>query len=64
MVIDNFARLDLVSTMGTSWRAVSDQVMGGISTASVTRNIIDGIPCLHLTGEVCLENNGGFRQRQ
>jgi hypothetical protein len=60
MVIDNFARLDLVSTMGTSWRAISDQVMGGVSTASVTRNIIDDRPCLHLKGEVCLENNGGF----
>ncbi len=62
MLIDDFADEDLVSKLGTRWRGVSDQVMGGISQASVARDAIDGRPCLRLTGDVRLENNGGFIQ--
>ena len=62
MLIDDFANNDLVSNLGTRWRGVSDQVMGGVSEAAVTREIIEGRPCLHLTGDVRLENNGGFIQ--
>ena len=62
MLIDDFAHNDLVSNLGTRWRGVSDQVMGGISEAAVTRDIIEDRPCLHLTGDVRLENNGGFIQ--
>ena len=62
MLIDDFARPDLISTLGTRWRGVSDRVMGGISEASVTRDRIDGRTCLRLTGEVRLENDGGFIQ--
>jgi hypothetical protein len=62
MLIDDFANSDLVSKLGTRWRGVSDQVMGGLSEAAVTHDIIDGRPCLHLTGDVQLENNGGFVQ--
>jgi hypothetical protein len=36
--------------------------MGGISEASVSHGMIDGRPCLRLTGDVRLENNGGFIQ--
>ncbi len=62
MIIDDFARTDLVSRLGTRWRGVSDQVMGGISQESVTLDKIDGRRCLRLTGEVRLENDGGFIQ--
>jgi hypothetical protein len=62
MLIDNFTNSDLVSNLGTRWRGVSDQVMGGISEASVTHDIIDDLPCLRLRGDVRLENNGGFIQ--
>ena len=62
MLIDNFTNNDQVSNLGTRWRGVSDQVMGGISEAAVTRDLIDGQPCLRLTGNVRLENNGGFIQ--
>lgn len=62
MVIDDFSNDQLISPQGTRWRAVSDQVMGGISRASVSRVEIDGRNCLHLSGEVRLENNGGFIQ--
>jgi len=62
MIIDGFTDPDLLSNLGTRWRAVSDEVMGGISRAAVTRDTIDGRPCLRLRGDVRLENNGGFIQ--
>ena len=62
MLIDDFAAQDLLSPLGTAWRPVTDQVMGGISEARVTRSLIEGRPCLRLTGAVRLENNGGFIQ--
>jgi hypothetical protein len=62
MVIDDFSNPDLVSKLGTRWRGVSDKVMGGISEASVAHDVIDGRSCLRLTGDVRLENDGGFIQ--
>jgi len=62
MLIDDFNDEGLVSRLGTRWRGVSDQVMGGISEASVSHGVIDGRPCLRLTGDVRLENDGGFIQ--
>jgi hypothetical protein len=62
VLIDDFDSRDLISKLGTRWRAVSDRVMGGISEASIARDTIDGRQCLRLTGDVCLENNGGFLQ--
>lgn len=62
MVIDDFTRDGLVSALGTRWRGVSDQVMGGISEAGLQRALVDGRPALRLTGDVRLENNGGFIQ--
>ena len=62
MLIDNFKRDDLVSALGTTWRGVSDQVMGGISEAGLQRSLVDGRPALRLTGDVRLEHNGGFIQ--
>ena len=62
MLIDDFASPDLVSKLGTRWRGVSDRVMGGISEASVARELVDDRACLRLTGDVRLENEGGFIQ--
>ena len=62
MLIDDFSRPDLVSPLGSRWRGVSDQVMGGISQAVLIRDVVDGVACLRLTGDVRLENNGGFIQ--
>ena len=62
MLIDNFIDEGLVSDLGTRWRGVSDQVMGGISKASVSRAVLDRRPCLRLAGDVRLENAGGFIQ--
>jgi hypothetical protein len=60
MLIDDFTDEGLVSKLGTRWRGVSDRVMGGVSEASVSHVVIDGRPSLRLTGDVRLENNGGF----
>ena len=60
MLIDDFSGQDLTSKLGTQWRGVSDKVMGGISEASVAQGVIDDRPCLFLTGDVRLDNDGGF----
>ena len=62
MVIDDFTDDGLVSELGTRWRGVSDQVIGGISKAKVSHSVIDGSPSLCMTGDVRLENDGGFIQ--
>jgi hypothetical protein len=62
LVVDDFSRDDLISALGTPWRGFSDQVMGGISEETIALATIDGRRALRLTGEVRLENNGGFIQ--
>ena len=62
MVIDDGSREDLVSALGTRWRAVDDRVMGGVSEARLRREMVDGRRCLHLSSEVRLDNSGGFVQ--
>lgn len=61
-VIDDFSDPRLVSSLGTKWRGVSDQVMGGLSEAVISRKQVGGRDSLHLTGDVRTENNGGFIQ--
>jgi hypothetical protein len=36
--------------------------MGGVSSGKLTPDIIEQQPCLHMQGEVRLDNNGGFVQ--
>ena len=62
MLIDNFTDKGLVSKLDTQWRGVSDQVMGGVSETTLTHGVIDGRPSLRMTGDVRLENDGGFIQ--
>ncbi len=62
LILDDFCRDDLISTLGTPWQGFSDQVMGGISRETLALTEIDGRRCLRLTGDVRLENNGGFIQ--
>lgn len=62
MLIDDFADPSLTSKLGTTWKGVSDQVMGGVSEAAIRHETGDGENCLRLTGDVRLENNGGFVQ--
>ncbi len=44
------------------WRCVSDQVMGGASVGTLRQERVAGRVALRLTGEVSLENDGGFLQ--
>jgi hypothetical protein len=63
LILDDFARDDdPVSASGTPWRGFSDRVMGGLSQETIVLVTIDGRRCLRLTGDVRLENNGGFIQ--
>lgn len=47
---------------GARWEAVTDAVMGGISSATLSTETIDGLMALRLRGRVRLEHNGGFVQ--
>jgi hypothetical protein len=62
MLIDDFTNDGLHSKLGTRWRGVSDQVMGGVYQAFISQSVIDGRASLRMTGDVCLENDGGFIQ--
>ena len=62
MLIDDLSREELVSALRTSWRAVSDRVMGGVSRAELRFETHLGRRCLHLYGDVRLDNDGGFIQ--
>jgi hypothetical protein len=62
MLLDDRSRPGPDTPLGTAWRLVSDQVMGGVSRGRLVPDLVDGRPCLHLTGEVSLDNDGGFLQ--
>jgi len=62
LVIDDRRSGNLYSALGTSWRMVTDGVMGGVSSGTLTLASMDNRDCLRLQGDVRLENNGGFVQ--
>ncbi len=45
-----------------NWEFVADTVMGGVSTGQVEKLKVSGLSATRLTGQVSLENNGGFVQ--
>ena len=51
MLIDDFSDLSLTSKLGSTWRGVSDRVMGGVSEASISHEVNGGGNCLRLSGE-------------
>jgi hypothetical protein len=61
-LLEDFARDDGVSPLGTRWMGFTDRVMGGVSDQQVTLEEIEGRRALRLRGQVRLENNGGFIQ--
>lgn len=44
------------------WVVISDQVMGGVSTAALHQDQRDNLTCSCLVGRTRLDNNGGFVQ--
>ncbi len=61
-VIDDLARADGQTALGTGWTLISDGVMGGVSSGTLRREAVAGRTALHLQGAVRLDNNGGFLQ--
>jgi len=62
LLIDNRTQGGLYTNLGTPWRAITDQVMGGISTGRLQEIEVQDRHCILLTGQTRLENNGGFVQ--
>ncbi|KAL3799974.1 hypothetical protein HJC23_007447 [Cyclotella cryptica] len=50
------------TSSGSQWLGITDRVMGGVSSGSLSRETIDGRVANVLRGTVSLENNGGFVQ--
>jgi hypothetical protein len=61
-VIDNMTEDFPVTSSGTQWNGFTDQVMGGCSMGTLTREKFEGKWANILRGKVSLENNGGFIQ--
>jgi hypothetical protein len=62
LIIDDLSRAHPRAATGTDWEFVSDRVMGGMSGGGLARTTVAGREALRLTGDVRLENNGGFVQ--
>lgn len=60
LLLDDFS--GEVSTLGTRWEGFTDQVMGGVSDMTARVEADGTNKVLHLSGNVSLENNGGFIQ--
>jgi hypothetical protein len=62
LIIDDRTSGSLNSNLGTRWRLVTDNVMGGISSGKLTLDNIRDKNCIRMQGDVSTENNGGFVQ--
>ncbi|CAK0779300.1 CIA30 family protein [Gammaproteobacteria bacterium] len=62
MILDDRSSDSLFANRGACWQAITDTVMGGVSDGRLKPALIEGRPCLRLTGEISLLNNGGFVQ--
>jgi hypothetical protein len=62
MIIDDFSNPGRLASNGATWELFTDQVMGGISRGTLTREIVADRSALRMCGSVSLENNGGFVQ--
>lgn len=62
LLIDDRSSGSLHIAGGRVWRIVTDTVMGGLSSATLEPARTQDRPCLHMRGEVSLENSGGFVQ--
>ena len=48
--------------LNPEWEFVADAVMGGVSTGSISSEIVANCRATRLKGDVSLDNNGGFVQ--
>jgi hypothetical protein len=61
-LIDDLSKKGGAASIGTRWQRFTDQVMGGVSEANHSFEVIEKRRCIRLRGEVSLENRGGFIQ--
>lgn len=61
-VIDDLSQPFPRAANGARWEMITDGVMGGVSAGRLQRTAVAGRSALRLTGDVRLENNGGFVQ--
>ncbi len=61
-IIDDLTGEAPFARIGTAWQLLTDQVMGGVSSGAMTREIVGGRLAIRMRGDVRLENNGGFVQ--
>lgn len=62
LIIDDRSSDSVIASSGNAWSLVTDDVMGGVSQGRLSIGKRAGVPCLHMQGEVSLDNNGGFVQ--
>lgn len=62
MTTDAHGSDDLVVLSRKGWRVFTDTVMGGVSSGELIETVVEGVSCFRLSGQVSLENNGGFVQ--
>lgn len=62
LLIDDFSRSDGRSALGTAWQGFTDRVMGGRSDMRAGVVELDDGRALAMSGQVRLDNNGGFIQ--
>ena len=61
-IIDDLSSEAPTASIGTSWQLFTDQVMGGVSTGTMSREVVGGRLAIRMRGDIRLENNGGFVQ--
>lgn len=61
-IIDDLSREPPTAAIGTQWRLFTDQVMGGVSKGTMTREAVADRAAIRMRGDVSLKNNGGFVQ--
>ncbi len=62
LVLDDRSSGDERAQNGAVWRLFTDGVMGGVSKGDLTFDVVDNRRCMRLSGDVRLDNNGGFLQ--
>ena len=62
LIIDDPGSRSSDTVNADQWRLVTDNVMGGISQGRLITDSVSGRQCLHMLGNVKLDNNGGFVQ--
>ncbi|SDJ76159.1 CIA30 family protein [Aliiruegeria lutimaris] len=61
-VIDDLRFDPPMAVTGNGWTLISDRVMGGVSSGTMSRETVGARDAIRMRGGVSLENNGGFLQ--